>query len=258
MATENKLSAIMRIMTVVSTMVFLLLAMSCAFAEDLNAKSDEELLALYQEIQAILLARNGNYTVELASGKYTIGTDFPAGSYRIEAKGAYSSTQVKVYKNADEKYPSESYILAELYQSSVIGKLDVVSGNVLEIAGSVVTVSAYNAAQTPLNITVETDSLKDANQADTEMVDGLVVPSGKYLIGSEIAPGTYRVVCEEAYGMASVSVFDSEKAVFPSFNTLLSPLLGNAEIGKLDLKSGSYLEVSEGSVTLYVYKGLGK
>ena len=57
--------------------------------------------------------------------------------------------------------------------------------------------------------------------------------------------------------MASFSVFDSEKSVFPSYDTLLSPLMGNAEIGKIELKKGSYVEVAEGSVTLYTYTGLG-
>ena len=256
MNNELKTSVSMKTLAVIAVALIMVSTMSFAYAEDLSAKSDEELLALYQEIQTILLARNGNYTIELASGKYVIGTDFPAGSYRVEAKGAYSSTQVKVYKDTNAKYPSDSYILAELYQSSVIGKLDVEPGNILEISGSAVTISAYNAAQIPLNATASMPT--DNEQTQLDVVDGLVVPSGKYLIGSEIAAGTYRVVCKEAYGMASVSVFDSEKASFPSFNTLLSPLLGNAEIGKLELKAGTYLEVAEGSVTLYIYKGLGK
>jgi hypothetical protein len=33
--------------------------------------------------------------------------------------------------------------------------------------------------------------------------------------------------------------------------------MGNAEIGKIELKKGSYVEVAEGSVTLYTYTGLG-
>ena len=95
MNNETKTSVSMKTLAVIAVALIMVSTMSFAYAEDLSAKSDEELLALYQEIQTILLARNGNYTIELASGKYVIGTDFPAGSYRVEAKGAYSSTQVK-------------------------------------------------------------------------------------------------------------------------------------------------------------------
>ena len=123
------------------------------------------------EVHGVHHVLHENYTVELTSGKYVIGTDFPAGVYKFEAKGAYSSTQVKVYKDVDAKIPSDSYVLAELYQSSVIGKLNVEPGNILEISGSVVTVSAYNAAQIPLSIATITPTNNEQNQLNA--VDGL-------------------------------------------------------------------------------------
>lgn len=225
------------------------------YAEDLNTKSDEELIAMYREIQSILLDRNGKYTVQLNAGKYIIGDDLPAGSYRIEAKGAYSSSTLKVYEDANAKYPEDTYILAELYNSSVIGKLDLVEGNVLNITGSTLSIASYNAAQIELDAEISQPAGEE--QPDAEAVDSLVVPPGKYQVGPEIPAGTYRIVCEEAYGMASFSVFESEKSVFPSYDTILSPLMGNAEIGKLELKKGSYVEVAEGTVTLHTYTGLG-
>lgn len=226
-------------------------------AEELNNLSDEELITMYREIQSILLSRSGNYEIQLNAGRYVVGDDLPSGSYRIEAKGAYSSSTLKVYEDGKAKYPIDTYIMAELYNSSVIGKLDLEEGNILDITGSTVSIASYSVAQVQIENEESSHSSSKNDAPDAEAVDSLVVPPGKYQVGPEIPQGTYRVVCEEAYGMASFSIFDSEKSVFPSYNTLLSPLIGNAEIGKIELKKGSFVEVAEGSVTLYTYTGLG-
>lgn len=246
-----------KILSIVILLSFTLLLIVPASAEGLSNMSDEELITMYREIQSILLSRSGNYEIQLNAGRYVIGEDLPSGSYRIEAKGAYSSSTLKVYDDSEAKYPNDTFILAELYNSSVIGKLDMDDGNILEITGSTVSIAYYNAAQIQLEIDESAQPTSENDASDAEPVDSLVVPPGKYQVGPEIPQGTYRVVCEEAYGMASFSVFDSEKAVFPSYDTLLSPLMGNAEIGKIELKKGSYVEVAEGSVTLYTYTGLG-
>ena len=217
----------------------------------LQGKTDEELLAMYQEIQAILLSRSGEYSLTLPAGKYEVGLDIPAGEYRMECSGAYSSSQVSVYQSEDSKWASDRYLMSEMTKSSIVGKITLEDGNILSISGSAITVTGYNAAQ----MSVEGGGKIVDQPADG---GGFVVSAGKYQVGTEIPAGTYRVVCEDEYGMAAFRVYDSEKSVFPSYDTVLAKLFGNGEIGKIELKEGSYVEIAEGSVTFYLYTGVGK
>ena len=126
---------------------------------------------------------------------------------------------------------------------------------ILKISGSSVDLTCYNPAQ----ISISSERIaKDDGPAITSDGDSFVVSPGKYHVGSEIVPGTYRVVCEDAYGFAAVNVYENNKAKMPYYNTIVSKLFGNPEIGKLELKKGNYVEVQEGSVTFYPYTGIGK
>lgn len=223
--------------------------------QNLNDKSDDELWEIYLSIEAILLARNDMNDIHLHAGNYTVGDDFPSGVYRLECSGAYSSSVVKVFENKESSFPSENYIMAEMYNSSIIGKIELVDGNYVTITGSEVIVSAYEAPH------IEADSSTSASftndKHDATDLSSRVVSSGKYKIGDDIPAGIFRIVCEEPYGFASVSVYKNGKTTIPSYSTILSDMFGNAEIGKIELTSGEYIEIAEGSVTFYPYEGIG-
>lgn len=229
-------------------LVLALLLPMWASAESLFGKSDQELLSMYQQIQSILLSRSKSYSIELDAGKYTVGTDLPAGSYRLECNGAYASCYVTIYTSTESEPFPESYILAEMYQSSAIGKLDLVKGNILSINGSKVTLTAYNAANTKIAVEQEKSSPHG----------GFKVSIGKYIVGDEIPAGTYRVVCEGAYASASITVYSSKWVQLVSFSEYLSPTFGADEIGKLELEEGNYVEIEYGSLMFYPYTGLQK
>lgn len=82
-------------------------------------------------------------TFSISPGKYTVGEDIPVGVYRCECKGAYSSAILKVYKTKEAKWPIVNEIMAELYGSSVVGKLELEKGNILEISMGTVDFSPY-------------------------------------------------------------------------------------------------------------------
>ena len=239
----------------IAMMVVILCFMSAiAFADDFSGMSDAELLSKYLEIQSILLSRSQSYSIDLYAGKYTVGQDLPAGTYRLETKGAYSSSTLSIYKDSEAKYAANTYLMGELYNSSIIGKLDLFEGNIVNITGSTVTICIYNAAQIEMNTPMPTNGVNESTLSPIE--GSIVVHAGKYLVGTEIPKGTYRVVCEDPYGMVLINVYESEKMKFPSYNTIISPFLGNEVIGKLELKTGEYFEVVDGDITLYVYDGI--
>lgn len=91
-------SIIVTIMTVVSVTCFTLGAQI-----DLDSLSDEEIIALSQEIQKQIVDRNIQKTAHVPAGDYLVGQDIPAGTYSVknnytdEEHGAY----IAVY--ADEE-----------------------------------------------------------------------------------------------------------------------------------------------------------
>ena len=239
---------------VVCVVLVALMCIGTSFAEKLNLKSDQELIAMYQEIQAILLSRSQEYVLELNAGTYTVGSDVPAGEYRVECPGAYSSAIVKLYSKSGDAFPASSYTLAELYNSSVIGKLVLEKGNVLSVSGSKVELRDYNVANTALksgNAVIENQTQNQAGDKEE-----FTLASGKYKVGDEIPTGTYRVAIDDPYGMVVLDVFDSAKSLRPSYSTILSKLIGNGEIGKLVLEKGNIIQIAEGSVTFYEYTGI--
>lgn len=235
--------------------VLLFIFTSSASAGSLSEMTDEELLSMYQQIQSILLSRSDEYSLTLNAGRYIVGEDIPSGTYRLECKSPYAAANVDVYATSESKYSSDSFIMAELYNSSVVGKLDLNDGNILKISGSTIDLTCYNPAH--ISIVSEVADVKDGADIASNG-DSFVVSPGKYHVGSEIAPGTYRLVCEDAYGFAGVNVYENSKAKLPYYNAIVSKLFGNPEIGKLELKKGNYVEIEEGSVTFYTYDGIGK
>ena len=130
-----------RVLIALTACVFLF-SVVAVNAESLSGKTDQELMDLYLQIQSELLSRSASYSISLSAGKYKVGVDIPAGLYRAECSGAYSSSTLKLYESEESKFPADTYIMAELYQSPVIGKLDLAEGNIVSITGSVITLTS--------------------------------------------------------------------------------------------------------------------
>ena len=106
-------------------LVCLSLSAQPAYADSsVSGMAYDDLLSLSIEVSKELFRNRISLNeVRVPSGRYTVGVDIPAGSYRCECKGAYSSVVLNLYDSEEAAYPSKMIILAELYESSMIGKL---------------------------------------------------------------------------------------------------------------------------------------
>lgn len=137
----------------ISMVLVLALTYSVAFAASsftvnggsLSDLSYEELLELKDAVEdAISEKRGESGAFQVSSGKYIVGEDIPAGTYSCECKGAYSSAILQVYESESSSWPVINEVMAELYGSSVIGKLELKDGNVLQIQGGTVDFMQYD------------------------------------------------------------------------------------------------------------------
>ena len=85
-----------------------------------------------------------------------------------------------------------------------------------------------------------------------KLTNGVEVPSGEYIIGTDIPAGTYRLeVCFPNAG-GSLSVSNEKGQVYHSF---LGEFWGVVEIGKIVLTDGSIFNTSS-SLRFFPYTGL--
>lgn len=125
------------------------------------------------------------------------------------------------------------------------------------------TASASNSNRLKWNkrfITLEEEELMDANYALQQVifkkfadVDGVTVPSGTYIIGEDIPEGTYRIEFENIPDtiVGFICASDSEDDVSFFINESAS-----TSIGKIELKEGMTLIVSNVTAVFYTYTGL--
>lgn len=120
---------------------------SYAYAEpDYNSMTYDELLRINKLVQAALfqkgLMADG---VTVYPGVYKVGEEIPAGVYRAECKGAYSSALLNIYpdENNQSILSGKSYVMAELYGSSVVGKLVLEEGNIVDLTNGNIILTAY-------------------------------------------------------------------------------------------------------------------
>ncbi len=112
-------------------LLMLLSLVSIAHAEtavDLAALTTEELVELRSAVNAELSARNfKEKEVTVPPGRYTVGTDIPAGIYTISRTKEYSSN-VRTYT------PTGQYDLSFLVSTDTpVGKLELAEGQTVEI-----------------------------------------------------------------------------------------------------------------------------
>lgn len=137
-----------------SVMLSVLIMMSCALAAelpDLSAYTEEELLQLQSNVSAEISKRSGAKNVEVPSGDYIVGEDFPEGTYTITASkysivGVYQNEEdMQVVKTKGEDYGkvvirSKSYMLKE---GETVAKIKLEKGNAFSISMGAVTLAPY-------------------------------------------------------------------------------------------------------------------
>lgn len=115
-----------------------------AFEIKLDAMSDAELLALNRRVQTRLFSEKLVNGVKVPEGVYSVGTDIPEGSYRVEMihNSEYDACVIDVYDAAG----TETYFTSLGFPGSSyeIGKLTIRSGDSISILGGTVIFYAYS------------------------------------------------------------------------------------------------------------------
>ena len=86
-------------------------------------------------------------SITVPSGVYIAGEDFLPGTYRIELAEGLKYGHVKLYENKEKVKKAFSYIhdydLGEYYGSDVVGKIEILEGNALEVINSTILLKKY-------------------------------------------------------------------------------------------------------------------
>lgn len=147
-----------RILILVVSLV-LLIPLAGFSSSDVQSMSDEELVALNQEIVAELLNRSKK--ARLNVGWYVVGKDIPAGVYRFEAdksvkekeekKGEhYYKPRVIIFKNwearkLDPEYHKTPYEMISENLESFFYQFVLEEGNILEIDNNAVFIIMHHS-----------------------------------------------------------------------------------------------------------------
>jgi len=127
----------------IAVIVLVALLGSFAFAEslgvDLTALSFEELLTLRQEIDQLLLASDAYSEFTLAQGTFTVGTDFPEGTYTMTSPVLAA---VGIF-NGDPHDDANLEVMFTVTKKENIEKIELKDGQIVTISGSNVTVATY-------------------------------------------------------------------------------------------------------------------
>ena len=108
---------------------------------DLSSYTDEELISLETAIQSEKIARGMGKSATVYSGKYTIGVDLPAGTYRVEtSKGA--ADHLEVYNASGKKIAS--YAIGTASNRSPIGKLELHDGETIQFDSCTLIFTVYS------------------------------------------------------------------------------------------------------------------
>ena len=103
---------------------------------------------------------------------------------------------------------------------------------------------------------IELDQRIHLRLFDEQLIEGVPVPSGEYIIGRDIPAGTYRIDFSGGSEMSSGRFF-----VYNADGSVNSwHFVGKAEdvseIGKIELLEGQQIEILYISSTFYAYTGL--
>ena len=122
-----------RLITILLILALAVPAISLADLPDISGLTNEELVELNKNIQSILFSRQLVDGVTVPPGRYIIGEDIPAGTYRIEITGGTGFYDV--YDSPGGKTIATG-LTGELYDVTEFGKITFEEGNELKLVNS--------------------------------------------------------------------------------------------------------------------------
>lgn len=88
-----------------------------------------------------------------------------------------------------------------------------------------------------------------------QLVNGITVPMGTYVVGEDIPAGSYRVILTAVLNITCGSLIEGETE-WDVFADATTPIGESVEIGKLVLKEGLNLYIHDATAIFYPYTGL--
>ena len=109
--------------------------------------TDDEILEMYDLIMTQIERRNlSPYStakgVTVPPGRYTIGVDIPAGTYRLEFPDDDFDTGM-IYIYSTSEYPDRWYTVGKFAQVQMFGKLELAEGEILDLQDTTATFFTY-------------------------------------------------------------------------------------------------------------------
>ena len=125
-----------KLITIVLILALILPGIAMADLPDISNLSSEELIELSKQIQIRLFSENLINGVTVPAGRYIVGEDIPAGTYRMEVVYKDSGGYVYFYESEDKKISFKESFLGEYWGVEEIGKMVLQDGNVIDISNN--------------------------------------------------------------------------------------------------------------------------
>lgn len=132
-------------------MLFVMIFLSSSLAEQgtpFAEFSDEDLIECYRFTVELMKIRglsfySTDYGVVVPAGRYTVGVDIPAGTYRLEFPDVnYNSGMIYIYVPGKE-YPDQWFHVGNAAQVPVYGKLELTDGMIFDLQDTTATFYTY-------------------------------------------------------------------------------------------------------------------
>ena len=125
-----------KLITLILILALALPALAMADIPDISGLTEAELIELNHQIQLRLFSDKLVNGVDVPAGTYVVGEDIPEGVYRLEVLFPNSGGYLTVYENKESSLSIKSSFLGEYWAVVEIGKIELESGNVVDISGN--------------------------------------------------------------------------------------------------------------------------
>jgi len=132
-----------KLLTVILILALAVPAIALADLPDISNLTKDELLELNHQIQLRLFSEQLVNGVDVPAGDYIVGEDIPEGIYRLEIGYPKSGGYLTIYKSTENKIAISESFIGEYWGVIEIGKMELVSGNIVHISGNMLRFFPY-------------------------------------------------------------------------------------------------------------------
>lgn len=152
-------------------MLFCSVASATSFDNPFETMNDQEIMLCYQLTMEQMNKRGlSPYSsargVTVPQGRYTVGVDIPAGTYRLEfPDDEFDTGMIYIYPDADTEYPAKWYSVGKYSHVQILGKLELSEGMIFDLQDTTATFYIYTGL---LQLVAVFDLVEAPHQADEQ------------------------------------------------------------------------------------------